>query len=332
MNSEPWSVRWKRRAVTIPTMLAATAVGVAGAPLIVPVAMIRDIVRLRFDWPTLRIYLFLLQYALNDSVEIFASPVLWIRAGLGTRLGSEVSIGRHERLQAWSVDMLARRAERLLRLRLTPDADALRVLEPVPAIVLCRHVSLLDASLPALLFGQIGIRTRAVIMAELLADPGFDLLYRRTGSVFITRDGDPAARTAIARLGSTLDSQHVAVMFPEGRLFRPERCRTALERLTASDPERALRLAGLRHVLPPRTGGVLALLDASDVDVVVVAHRGLERFGTLRDLAAAVPVSSPIEVTAWRTPRAEIPDADRDRIAWLDEQWLRVDEWIDRGQ
>jgi len=31
-----------------------------------------------------------------------------------------------------------------------------------------------------------------------------------------------------------------------------------------------------------------------------------------------------------RTPRGEIPE--RDALPWLDEQWARVDAWIDAAQ
>ena len=91
----------------------------------------------------------------------------------------------------WSIDVLARRAERLLGLRIDLDADGADALEPGPVIVLCRHVNIVDASLPTLLYQRFGYHTRGVIMAELLADPGFDLIYTRTGSVFIPQRQRP---------------------------------------------------------------------------------------------------------------------------------------------
>jgi 1-acyl-sn-glycerol-3-phosphate acyltransferase len=196
--------------------------------------------------------------------------------------------------------------------------------------VLCRHVSLVDASIPALLYQRIGYRVRGVIMAELLADPGFDLLYARLGWVFIPRDTGPETRTVVARLGADLDGTTAAVIFPEGRLFRPDVLQRAQARLVASHPARARRLAGLRHVLPPRPGGVLALLDAApDADVVVIAHVGLDRYPSLTHLARAVPLSAPIRAAAWRISRSDIPAHPDERIQWLDELWCRVDGWID---
>ena len=95
-------------------------------------------------------------------------------------------------------------------------------------------------------------------------------------------------------------------------------------------PDRARRLEGTTHVVPPRPGGVIALLDACpEADVVVVAHSGLDHYPTFRELARSVPLRDPVRVTAWRVAAADIPTGDDARTAWLDEQWCRVDAWID---
>jgi hypothetical protein len=83
-------------------------------------------------------------------------------------------------------------------------------------------------------------------------------------------------------------------------------------------------------VLPPRPGGVLALLDTIAADVVVIAHAGLDQYTSFAELAKTAPLRDTIHVTAWRVPADQIPAGDHDRIAWLDEQWVRADEWISR--
>lgn len=324
--AEPLASRWNRRARTIPLMLLATAVGVVASPVILALATVVDVSKRRFRLPTVRVALFLLQYGINDSVEILLAPVYWVVAGFGARLDNPASIARHERLQSWSIAVLARRAEVLLGLRLDIDPASMAALTPGPVIVLCRHVNIIDASLPTLLYQRLGYRARGVIMAELLADPGFDLIYARTGSVFIPRDNGPEAITMIREIGQSVDSTTAVVIFPEGRLFRPDRLERAQARLAHANPERAARLAALRHVLPPRPGGVNALIGSLDADVVVVAHTGLDQFATFGALARAVPLREPISVTAWRIPSGEIPEGDAERIAWLDSQWLRVDQ------
>jgi hypothetical protein len=136
---------------------------------------------------------------------------------------------------------------------------------PGPVVVLCRHVNIIDASIPTLLYQRLGYHTRGVIMAELLADPGFELIYRRTGSVFIPRDNGPEAVALLQHLREGIDES------------------------TAVD-----------------------------------------EFGNFLDLARAAPLARPIVVTAWRIPASDIPHEPNARVAWLDDQWLKIDSWIDQ--
>ena len=325
--AEPRSVRWQRRVRTIPLMLGAAAAALVLVPVAVPALAVADLGRGRARLPSVRVYLFALHYALNDSAEILLAGPYWLFAGFGRRLGGPRSIARHQRLQWWSLRTLARSGERLLGLRVEVDEASTAVLAPGPVVVLCRHVSIVDASLPALLYQRLGYHVRGVIMAEMLADPGFDLLYGRLGSVFVPRDDGAKARRAVAQLGRGLGPTTVAAIFPEGRLFAPDVLARAQARLAAGgDPARAERLAGLRRVLPPRPGGVLALLDAAPgADVVVLDHRGLDDHPRFADLARAVPLRTPLRVTARRIARADVPDDDAGRVAWLDDVWLALD-------
>ncbi|MDH3294313.1 MAG: 1-acyl-sn-glycerol-3-phosphate acyltransferase, partial [Acidimicrobiia bacterium] len=259
---------------------------------------------------------------LNDSAEIVLAPVYWRRPQFG------------HRLQCWSVETLARRAEQLLGLRLVISDDDLAALTPGPVIVISRHVSLFDASLPGLLYQRQGYSVRGVIMAELLADPGFDLLYPRLGSVFIPRDDGPRARAAIAAMSDGADNRTALVLFPEGRLFRPSVRDRALARLAQSDPDRSARLGRLRHVLPPRSRGFLTLLASNpDADVVLIDQRGLDRYRRLADIAADAPMTEPVTVTVKRFHRPELPTEPLDQAAWLDGRWLELDQSLDdRGQ
>ncbi len=315
-------------------MLGITFIAFASAPLVGATLAAKDLARRRKRLPSVRLYGLGLQYLFNDSVEILAAPILWLFAGFGTRNNSRASRRRHGRLQRWSVDLLARRAEQLLGLRL--DIEGLDQLGGGPAIVINRHVSLLDASLPALLYGAAAERgnerleVRGVITAGMLMDPGFDLIYGQLGSVFINRDRGTQARSALHLMGRSLDATSVAVICPEGRLFDSSALERALVRLRDTDPHRARRLDGLRHVLPPRPGGIMALLDgAPSADVVVIEHCGFEQIPTLAELSRSAPVDHPIRVKVRRIPRSEIPDDEAGRVTWLDEQWVLLDDWID---
>jgi 1-acyl-sn-glycerol-3-phosphate acyltransferase len=307
-------------------MLTATLIAILGLPVLAPVAIVVDLVRFRLRLPTLRVYLFLLQYGINDSVEILLAPIYWARAGLGTRLESPPSIARHERLQTWSVDLLVKRADRLLGLRIElDDADRQR-LHPGPIIVVSRHVSLFDASLPGIVCSSVGLPVRGVIMAELLADPGFDLIYGRLGSVFIRRDNGPEAKAEIERMAAGAAPDAALVIFPEGRLFSSSVLGRQMAKIAAADPERARLLAGISSVLPPRPGGMQRLLaSVPTADVVVIKHSGLDRFRKIADLAAAVPLSQTIRVEVERIARSSIPEDPQEQQRWLDQLWMTID-------
>lgn len=126
-------------------MLGVTVVGVLLSPAIIAVSAVVDLAKRRVRLPTVRVALFLLQYGMNDSVEIPLAPVYWVRAGFGTPLDTPTSIARHERLQHWSIAVLARRAERLLGLSLEIDSASMAALTPGPVFTdLAKAVPLRD--------------------------------------------------------------------------------------------------------------------------------------------------------------------------------------------
>ena len=94
-------------------------------------------------------------------------------------------------------------------------------------------------------------------------------------------------------------------------------------------PEGLARASALQHVLPPRLGGVLGLLDArADVDVVFCAHRGLSGARTFGDLLSGALVGRTLHIRFWRCPAGEIPKDEAGRVAWLHDQWARVDAFV----
>jgi 1-acyl-sn-glycerol-3-phosphate acyltransferase len=155
---------------------------------------------------------------------------------------------------------------------------------------------------------------------------------QRLRCAFIRRGSGEGAREleAIAALGRELGPREAALIYPEGTRVTPEKQRRALERLTATaTPERVTRASALRHVLPPRTAGPLALVEAAaPADVVWLAHTGLEGLATLRDVLTGGIVGRHIQMRLWRTPRSAIPREREAAVRWLDEEWARMDGWI----
>jgi 1-acyl-sn-glycerol-3-phosphate acyltransferase len=171
-------------------------------------------------------------------------------------------------------------------------------LSPGPFLLFVRHSSTADTLLPVVLLGRADLFPRYVLKRELLWDPCLDLLGNRLPNAFVRRDaGDPDALASVRKLTLGLTS------------------RDALA-----------RVEGLTHVLPPRLGGPLALLEASSVDVVFCAHVGLEGAATLGDLVRGRLIGQHVRVKLWRVPRACIPHEDVD--IWLDQEWGKVDAWV----
>ena len=67
----------------------------------------------------------------------------------------------------------------------------------------------------------------------------------------------------------------------------------------------------------------------ADADLILVAHEGMEAFGDLAQIRAAVPLRAPVRVRVWRIARADVP-ADEDAfVTWLMDRWVDMDRWID---
>jgi 1-acyl-sn-glycerol-3-phosphate acyltransferase len=118
----------------------------------------------------------------------------------------------------------------------------------------------------------------------------------------------------------------IAVIFPEGTRASPAKRERALGKLGERDPERAERLGGLQHLLPPRPAGTAALIaGAPDADIVVGWHTGfdgLDTFGGILRHLARKPPSVRFKVR--RIPRADVAAGD-EFTAWLDAIWVQMD-------
>jgi 1-acyl-sn-glycerol-3-phosphate acyltransferase len=172
-----------------------------------------------------------------------------------------------------------------------------------------------------------------VLKRELLSDPCLDVAGNRLPNYFVERGSDDTEGElrAIRDLGTGLGSQDGVLIYPEGTRFTKEKRARALERLSKGDPVISARAQRLQHVLPPRLGGPLALLQAtSPADVVVLAHHGLDGFAHLRDIWAGGMVNTTVLVEFWRVPRDAVPADQADQVGWLYDVWDRIDAWIDQ--
>jgi 1-acyl-sn-glycerol-3-phosphate acyltransferase len=167
-------------------------------------------------------------------------------------------------------------------------------------------------------------------------DPVVDVVLGRLPARFIETNPKQGEdyESQIAELARGLDHNDAFVIFPEGGNFTPERRSRGIERLRSKGlDEMAERARAMTNVLAPRPGGLLAALDAApDADVVVVAHTGLDRMVTVRDIWRELPMDKEIVMRWWQVPREEVPTDREEQIDWLFEWWERVDLWIDENR
>lgn len=326
----PAAPRWLRRAVTIPTALAAPWALGGAAPAVVPMAVARDLAdgdgRM---WRT-RTYGMALAYAWAESAGLVASGALWVASQPeGTATGR--SQGWHHELQRrWAGSVVA--AGRVL-LDLRIEVEGLDDLGEGPLVVLGRHASLPDSFLPAELFAvRAGRRLRMVVKRDLEWVPCLDVVGHRLPNAFVDRTPSSAAEAAdtLAAVAAEMGERDVAVIFPEGTYPSPVARERALARLAERQPNLRERAEGLRHLLPPRPAGALALLDAApQADVAILGHVGLEHLSSMARLSRSLPLPDPVRARVWRVARSEVPRGRAARVDWLWERWEALDHWVD---
>ncbi|MFD4957990.1 1-acyl-sn-glycerol-3-phosphate acyltransferase [Microbacterium sp. NPDC058389] len=209
-----------------------------------------------------------------------------------------------------------------------------------PLIVASRHGGPGDSFiLIHTLLNEVARRPRIVLKYTLQWDPAIDILLHRVPSQFIVpsgfggtpRGGGVRVEEALARLATGLGPEDAFVIFPEGGNVSAARRTSRIKRLRDAGREQmAERAEAMRHVMAPQPGGMHAALSAApDADVVFIAHTGLDRLVTLRDIWRELPMDKGIAMRAWRVPRSEVPDGLDARATWLFDWFARIDAWID---
>lgn len=333
-----------RRLVTVPAVIGLTALLLTVTPFVVLVlAFVVRFVPGR--WRPLRLYWFLLVYLVRESVGLFALGALWVACGFGWKLRGDRFRRAHVKLEGWYLGGLVKSAQRVLGLRLDVQGvpDDLAVDRPfragsgdgdVPVLVFSRHAGAGDSFLLVrLLVDVYGRRPRIVLKDLLQYDPCIDIVLNRLPNRFISPNPPPGAGVveSIAALAADLEPDGALILFPEGGNFTEHRHRRAIDKLEAEGyHEEAVIAADLANLLPPRPGGTFAAIDAAPgADILFVAHTGLEQLSSLGDLWRGLPMDRDVLVTFWSVDRADVPDDFEERVHWLFEWWVVLDQWIE---
>jgi hypothetical protein len=71
-----------------------------------------------------------------------------------------------------------------------------------------------------------------------------------------------------------------------------------------------------------------ALVANPDVQVVVVAHTGLDDLNSVADLWDAIPVDKTLQLRWREIPGAEVPTDLPELSDWLFDEWELMDAWV----
>jgi len=305
-------------------------------PLLVFVAAAASVV-LPGRWRLLRLLAFAFVYLTLECVGLAVAFVLWVASGFGWRLGSPAFQRAHYAVLHGLLAAALASATVLFHLRVVDDEVSWSPLDDgVPGstnamLVLSRHAGPGDSLLVVrtLMRRDHDRRPRIVLKDVLQLDPLLDIYLNRLPNAFLTRGRDDLAEQ-VGRLSTGMGTEDALLIFPEGGNFTEGRRLRAIDRLRGKGMhDEADRADRMRHVLPPRPGGVVAALAAAPhADVVLVAHTGLEHLSTAADLWDGLPMDSTVRMRWWFVPAAEVPRDPEVQPDWLFARWAELDAWI----
>jgi 1-acyl-sn-glycerol-3-phosphate acyltransferase len=321
----------RRRLVTIPRTILLWLLLTVSLPVTVIAAVSVDLVRhLTTGKPAMATRLLFIAWVYfgAEVAVIVVAGLQWLLSLLFGRRAEEKRCDWSYSLQSWWVATVMTAMRRAFRLTFETRGDS--AVAPGPIIVLFRHVSIMDNLLPhAFVSAPNGIRLRWVLKRELLNDPALDIGGNRMPNYFVDRNSTDAAaeRANIAALGEDMGPHDGVLLFPEGTRFSRSRREQRMARLAETSPELHDIIAGHDNVLPPRSGGVLALLDHG-ADVVVAAHAGFEDLRGIKEIWQRTPVDRTITLSFRRFTAGEIPPDAAGRKRWLHEAWAWVGDEV----
>jgi 1-acyl-sn-glycerol-3-phosphate acyltransferase len=323
----------RRRLITVPGYVLAWFLWLAAAPLWLTLAILVDGVRRRRG-VALRSATFVSVYLTFEILGMVAAGALWVWKGF-FRPDAERWTDIHFRLEAWWGTTLFRAVVRLFGLRIEIEGDA--DLGRGPYLLLLRHASSGDTLLASALVSRPhGLRLRYILKQELLWDPCLDIVGNRVPNAFIDRFADDSVGEVrrVQELARDLGPRDGILIYPEGTRFSQAKRRRVLDRFHQNGDVKMLEYGrSLSFVLPPRRGGILGLLEAApEADIVVCAHTGFEGAASLAQIWNGALLNQVIRVQFRRIPRDEIPTGRNARIAWILEEWQRIDAWIGSEQ
>jgi 1-acyl-sn-glycerol-3-phosphate acyltransferase len=300
-------------------------------PVWLPLVLVIDACRLKWRFPLARLLSFAVCWVWLETSGVICSALLWIT-------GQSKNLPKHYALQRWWADQLLRALKATCGFSV--EVENIDALQPGPVLLFARHASLADSLVSAYVVTTLAqMNPRYVLKRELLADPCLDVVGQRLPNHFLDRQANDSTPELLAleELVTGIDESTVGIIFPEGTRANKKKRDRALEKIAVVDAERAQRLQGMKHLLPPRPAGAAAMLrGCPSADVVFAWHvgfEGLDTFGgILRGISSRMP---PIRFHLRRVERLAVPltsQVDTNEMTkWLDSEWMRMDHEVDEA-
>jgi 1-acyl-sn-glycerol-3-phosphate acyltransferase len=322
--------RVSRRARGIAAEVLGLLLVTALSPVLLLAALAVDLLlwlKRRKPWMAMRLLAMLWWFLVGELYGLIGLLIIWLSSG------PRDSAKRRERVfrlkRRWLASHLAG-IRTLFSLRF--EIEDLELAGPGPVIVMIRHASIIDNTLPDAIIGRAhGIGFRFVIKRELQMLPTIDIGGRWVPTLFVRRaSGDTEGELERLRsLTINMAASDGLLIYPEGTRATPEKLARAKAIIAERQPELVPLAAGLENLLPPRLGGSIALLEsAPDADVVIFGHVGLDGFEYISDIWSGGLIGTTVRLKFWRFPASSIPLEREALVAWLYERWQELDDWI----
>ncbi len=316
---------WLRRPLMGTAVAVLAVVLLLGLPIWLPVLALVDLVRRKWRFPLVRFAAFGMLWAWLETLGLIAAAVLFL-------LGQARNRNVNYKLQAWWTRNVVRALRVTVGVQI--EVEGFAELGAGPFVALCRHASLADSVMSAwVLADHAGLKPRYVLKKELKLDPCLDVVGHRLPNYFIDRTSANIASElqGIEQMAAGLASNEVAVIFPEGSRANSKKRVRALAKLENRSPERAARLQGLQHLLPPKPAGAAALLSAvPSANVITMWHSGFDGLDTFKGIVhhlARRAIRVHVKITEHHRSTVASGEAF---VEWLDTQWLAMDEAVTR--
>jgi 1-acyl-sn-glycerol-3-phosphate acyltransferase len=324
----------RRRIVSMPLVIVGFALYVVLLPLLAVAGLVVGAFR-RDRWALARSFAMIGVYLASSVAGMVIALFMCLASGAWFGFGRERQRRWFITLQRWWTGTLFWGIRTCFSLKVEIEQWP-EGLGESRLLVFLRHASILDTLLAAgLIANPLRMHLLYVFKRELQWDPCLDIAGGRLGCHFAKRDSGESRNEVrmLRQLAADLRPREGVIIYPEGTRWTPAKQKRVLERIELSGDERLYELAsGLDHLLPPRLGGPLALVDgAPTADVVFIAHSGFEGALKPRDVMSGGLVGQTIRVKAWKVKSDEVPQERAEQVEWLYANWAEMDAWLSGG-